>query len=62
MKKSKLDIAKFAASIESVMTDTELVMSRLADTSSMAFIFVIFAAFAIALYALMKYTSQKRLD
>ena len=56
-----LDITRLSTSIESVMTDTGTVMSRLADTSSMTFVFVIFSAFAIGLYALMKYTSKKRL-
>ncbi len=56
-----LDITKFSTSIESVMTDTNTVISRLADTSSMTLVFVIFSAFAIGLYALMKYTSKKRL-
>lgn len=56
-----LDITQLSTSIESVMTDTSTVMSRLADTSSMTFVFVIFSAFAIGLYALMKYTSKKRL-
>ena len=49
-----LDITRLSTSIESVMTDTGTVMSRLADTSSMTFVFVIFSAFAIGLYALMK--------
>ena len=56
-----LDITRLSTSIESVMTDTSTVMSRLADTSSMTFVFVIFSAFAIGIYALMKYTSKKRL-
>ena len=56
-----MDITRLSTSIESVMTDTGTVMSRLADTSSMTFVFVIFSAFAIGLYALMKYTSKKRL-
>ena len=56
-----LDITRLSTSIESVMTDTGTVMSRLADTSSMTFVFVIFSAFAIGMYALMKYTSKKRL-
>lgn len=56
-----MDFQAFTSSIESTLTDTGTVMSHLVDTSSKAFAFAMFAAFGVGIYALMKYTSRKRL-
>lgn len=56
-----LDFQAFTSYIESTLTDTKTVMSHLVDTSSKAFAFTIFVAFGVGIYALMKYTSRKRL-
>lgn len=57
----KMDFSEFGNRFESTLTDTGAVFSHLANTKSYAFQLTFFAAFAIGIYALMKYTSRKRL-
>lgn len=57
----ELDFNFLMANIESTMTDTELVLSHLIDTSSYGFMIPIFTLFALGIYVLLKITSKKRL-
>lgn len=57
----KLEFSEFGSKFESTLTDTGEVFSHLADTKSYTFQLTIFATFAVGIYALMKYTSRKRL-
>lgn len=56
-----LDFNLLTSSIEATLTDTKTVFSHLTDTSSKAFVITFIAAVAIGIYALMKYTTKKRL-
>ncbi|MEZ3438206.1 MAG: type IV secretory system conjugative DNA transfer family protein [Oscillospiraceae bacterium] len=57
----KLNFDGFGTVIENTLTDTSLVMTHLKDSKSKAFAFTVYAAFGIGIYAIMKYTSRKRL-
>ncbi len=56
-----VDFSDFGNQFESTLTKADVVFSQLKDTKSYAFQITLFAAFAIGIYALMKYTSRKRL-
>lgn len=57
----EMDFSAFGSQFESTLTDVNTVLSQLKDTKSYAFQLTFFAAFALGIYALMKYTSRKRL-
>lgn len=57
----EIDFTTFGEQFESTLTNTGAVFNQLKDTKSTAFSLTFFAAFAIGIYALMKYTSKKRL-
>ncbi len=57
----ELDFSILTNVLESTMTDTGLVLEHFTDFSSYGFQIALFAAVAMALFALMKATSKKRL-
>lgn len=57
----KIDFSAFGDRFEHTLTDTGAIFLQLKDTKSYAFQITFFAAFAVGIYALMKYTSRKRL-
>ncbi len=57
----KIEFSELGGRLESTLTDTKTVFSMVTDTKSTAFQFTFFAAGAIGIYALLKYTSRKRL-
>ncbi len=59
--KGEIDFNGFTENIEKTLTDPDTVFSSLSTPGSLSLTFVFGAAFAIGIYALMKYTSRKRL-
>lgn len=57
----KMNFDGFDTRIESTLTNPKLVFSHAANTESKAFMFTVYAAMGVGLYALVKYTSRKRL-
>ncbi len=57
----KIEFSDLGSKLEGTLTDTGTVFSMLTDTKSTAFQLTFFAAGGIGIYALMKYTSRKRL-
>lgn len=57
----EVDFTTFGDQFESTLTNTGVIFEQLRNTKSTAFQITVFAAFAIGIYALMKYTSRKRL-
>lgn len=57
----EIDFNVFGEQFESVMTDTDTVFAHLTDKNSYGFKLTLIAAFSIALYAVLKYTTRKRL-
>lgn len=57
----KVDFSSFGDTFEKTLTNTGVVFGQLANTNSTAFQLAFFAVGAIGIYALMKYTSRKRL-
>lgn len=59
--KGEIDFNGLTENIEKTLTDPDAVFSSLSTPGSLSLTFVFGAAFAIGIYALMKYTSRKRL-
>lgn len=59
--KGEIDFSVFTENVEKTLTDPDAVFSSLSTPGSLSLTFVFGAAFAIGIYALMKYTSRKRL-
>ena len=59
--KGEIDFSGFTENVEKTLTDPDAVFSSLSTPGSLSLTFVFGAAFAIGIYALMKYTSRKRL-
>lgn len=57
----EVDFTTFGDQFERTLTNTGVIFEQLRNTKSTAFQITVFAAFAIGIYALMKYTSRKRL-
>lgn len=57
----KIDFSEFGTQFEKSLTNTNMVFSQIVNLNSKAFLFALFAAGGIGIYALMKYTSRKRL-
>lgn len=57
----EVDFTAFGDQFEKTLTNTGVIFGQLKNTKSTAFSLTVFAAFAIGIYALMKYTSRKRL-
>lgn len=56
-----LNFNSFGGDFEKILTNPSVVFSSLANTKGTAMQLTVFAAFAIGIYALLKYTSRKRL-
>lgn len=59
--KGEIDFSVFTENVEKTLTDPDAVFTNLSTPGSLSLTFVFGAAFAIGIYALMKYTSRKRL-
>ena len=59
--KGEIDFSAFTENVEKTLTSPETVFSSLSQSGSLSVTFAFAAAFAIGIYALVKYTSRKRL-
>lgn len=59
--KGALNFSVFGGEFEKILTTPNVIFSQLANTKGTALQLTFFAAFAVGVYALLKYTSKKRL-
>ena len=59
--KGEIDFSSFTSNVEKTLASPETVFSSLSQPGSLSVTFALGTAFAIGIYALMKYTSRKRL-